>query len=181
MSDDLDAQLVRIRQTLVEVAHRFLHGQPGPPLPLDASDFVQQVLLEACLEKLVREYGEEKAIRSLIKHIKYEISHAVRRQAAAKRDRARERPLEAVPEEALSDRQASPVERAERNELLARVAAVLPDLPPAQQEVLHAHFFEGLSLAEIAARRGRSRATITVRFQQGLARLKERLHLSDEP
>jgi RNA polymerase sigma-70 factor (ECF subfamily) len=178
MHGDFDAQVAELRDKLVASARSLLRRYRGPAIPLDAHDLAQRVLLAAArLEELLQQLGEERMARYLTKILKHEFADAVREHAQEKRDVARQRPLLAAHTKSLSDQRPSPAEQAERNELLDRAKSVLPALPPAQREVVSAHFFEGLSLADVAARRGCARATVTIRFRQGMANLKERLGL----
>ncbi len=179
MADNIDAQVAGLRQKLVEIA-RHMISKVRRPLPLDVSDLVQDVFLSARFEELLRRYGEEDVIRSLVVVLKHHLSHAIRDAAALKRNRVHECQLDVTHVSTLRDRNPAPEDLASGREWLARLADAVPDLPPSQAEVIRSYFLRGESLSGIATRLGRSRATITVRFRDGLAKLKERFQLTDE-
>jgi RNA polymerase sigma-70 factor, ECF subfamily len=54
----------------------------------------------------------------------------------------------------------------------------LEELSPNQRETLHLHFFEGYTLAEIAAKLGQSRGNIKHHYFRGLERLRRQLFCS---
>jgi RNA polymerase sigma-70 factor (ECF subfamily) len=147
---------------------------------LDASDVVQQTLLEA-QQKLHQFRGRSEAelaawLRQILAH---NLADAARAQGRAKRDVARQRSLEAALDESssrlegwLAAEQSSPSQRAERNEQVVRLAQALAGLPEAQREALVLRHLEGRSLADIAARLGRSPAAVVGLLQRGLKSLR---------
>src|SRR5581483_6210500 len=103
MSDDFDTKVTELRQQLLETARGLIRRLRGPGILLDGSDLVQQVLLEARLDELLRQLGDERTAHYLKKILKYEFTHAVRDSARIKRDRVCERPLCTAGTETLSD------------------------------------------------------------------------------
>ena len=65
-----------------------------------------------------------------------------------------------------------PARRAEAREALARFAAALEGLPPAQREAFLLHEEAGLSVAEIAAATGSNEEAAKSRLRYALAKLK---------
>ena len=64
-----------------------------------------------------------------------------------------------------------------RSERLLRLAEALEALPEAQREAVELHYWQGWSLAEIAAHLDRSTAAIAGLLQRGLKKLR---HLLEE-
>jgi RNA polymerase sigma-70 factor (ECF subfamily) len=67
---------------------------------------------------------------------------------------------------------ADPVRQVEGREALARFAAALQELPPAQREAFLLHEEAGLSVAEIAAATGSNEEAAKSRLRYALAKLK---------
>ncbi len=79
--------------------------------------------------------------------------------------------------EALPDRWASPLQRAEAGELADRLQAALIRLPPSQREVLLLSRFAGLSHEEIAEVTETSPGAVRVTLHRALRRLQALLEL----
>jgi RNA polymerase sigma-70 factor (ECF subfamily) len=62
-----------------------------------------------------------------------------------------------------------------REETLGALLACIADLPPAQHEVIQLRFLEGASVADVAARLGKTDAAIVALTQRGLQGLRESL------
>jgi RNA polymerase sigma-70 factor, ECF subfamily len=154
---------------------------------LDPSDLVQQTLLKA-YQGLPhfrgQSAGEQAAwLRQILANT---LANAIRDLARAKRDAALERSLEAGLADSsarleawLVADQSSPSQRAERNEQLLALSGALAALPDAQREVLVLRHCQGLSLAEISAHLGRSRASVASLLRRGLKELREHLPRGD--
>jgi RNA polymerase sigma-70 factor, ECF subfamily len=150
---------------------------------LDASDIVQQTMLEAfrARDKLAgRSDGEVLAwLRQALAH---QMAHAVRDLRRAKRDVARERSLEAALAESsahleqwLAAEQSSPSDQAQRHEWSARLAAGLETLPEAQREAIVLHYWQSWSLHRIAEQLQRTPAAIAGLLQRGLRKLRRQM------
>ena len=150
---------------------------------LDASDVVQQTLLEAHQGLAAfrgRSPGELAAwLRQILAR---NLANAARDAGRGKRDVARERSLEAALDESasrldawLAAEQSSPSERAERNEEAVRLAQALAALPEAQREVVVLRHCQGWSLAEISRHVGRSPSAVAGLLHRGLQALRARL------
>ena len=176
-----DPGLERFRPYLLLLARARL--DPRLQAKVDASDVVQQTLLEAHqgLAQFRGRSGGEMAAW-LRQALARNLANAVRDLRRAKRDVARERSLEAALDESsarlegwLAAEQSSPSQRAERNEQLVRLADTLATLPDAQQQAVVLHYWQGLSLAEVAGQMGRSPAAVAGLLQRGLRQLREHL------
>jgi RNA polymerase sigma-70 factor, ECF subfamily len=151
---------------------------------LDASDVVQQTLLQAyqALEEF-RGQTEAERVAWLRQILARNLAHVVRDLGRDKRDVARERSLEAALEESsarleawLAAEQSSPSERADRNQQLLRLAEALAGLPEAQREAVVLHYWQGWSLAEIGEQMGRSTGSVAGLVHRGLKQLRGQLH-----
>src|SRR5947209_8472683 len=135
---------------------------------LDASDVVQQTLLQA-FQALSQFRGQSDAelaawLRQILAH---NLANAVRDLGRAKRDVGRERSLEAALDASsvrlegwLAAEQSSPSQRAERNEELLRLAEALDALPEAQREALTLHHLRNWTLEDVGRHLGRSPAAV---------------------
>jgi RNA polymerase sigma-70 factor (ECF subfamily) len=103
--------------------------------------------------------------------------------ANTSRDVAAERSLQAVLaesttkwERAVADPGASPGEQAERKEQWLRLAEAIDRLPEDQRDVIVLRDLEGLPVAEIAARLGRTEKSVSGLYLRGRRRLRELLN-----
>src|SRR5262249_37224836 len=137
-----------------------VRGQLGPRLrgKLDASDLVQQTLLEA-VRSLDQHQGRTEAemagwLRTILAR---QLTHALRDLHRGKRAVDRERSLEqslaassACLGQWLAADQSSPSARADRQDRAVRVAAALEELPQGQREAVALHYWQGLTLNEVS-------------------------------
>ncbi len=152
---------------------------------LDASDVVQQTLLEAHQgrDQFCGRTTTELAawLRQILAR---NLANAVRDLRRDKRDVTRERSLEAALEQSasaleawLADEQSSPSRRADRQERALRVAEALDQLPANQREAVVLRYWEGRPLTDIAAELHSTTAAVSGLLQRGLKNL--RTHLRD--
>jgi RNA polymerase sigma-70 factor (ECF subfamily) len=146
---------------------------------LDASDLVQQTLLEAH-QDLGHFRGQDEAVLAawLRQVLARNLANAARDLGRHKRDVARERSLEdsaARLEGWLAAEQSSPSQGAVRRENAVQLAQALEALPANQRDAVVLRHFEGLSLADIAARLGCTTAAVTGLLHRGLKNLRQRL------
>jgi RNA polymerase sigma-70 factor (ECF subfamily) len=128
--------------------------------------------------------GEQAAwLRQILANV---LANAVRDFGRQRRDAALERSLEASLAESsarlecfLAAEQSSPSQQAQRNEQTLRLARALAGLPDPQREALLLRHCQGLSVAEIGDRLGRSRAAVASLLRRGLQQLREVLHERD--
>lgn len=147
----------------------------------DASDVVQQTLLEACRD-LPKFRGSSEGellawLRGILAHV---IGHQVRHyRGAQSRDVGREVSLEAslaatscALANVLAADQTSPSQQAAREEEGVRLARILEGLPSDYREVLILRNLEGLSHEAVAQRMNRSAGAIRMLWVRALARFR---------
>lgn len=150
---------------------------------LDASDVVQQTMLEAhrALESF---RGNDAAAQAawLRQILARNLSNAVRDLTRAKRDVRKERALKTDLDDSasqlegwLAKEQSSPSQRLERQERALQLAEALAQLPETQRDALVLRHFQGQSLAEIAEQLGCTTAAVTGLLQRGLKNLRKSL------
>ncbi len=150
---------------------------------LDASDLVQQTLLEAhqaAGQLLPRGEGERLAF--LRRALGNNLADAVRRYTAAGRDVNRECSLEAELAQSsarleawLALSESSPAEKAVREEELLHLANALAGLPEEQRRAVELHHLLGYPLEDIARTIGRSESAVGGLLRRGLKKLRESL------
>jgi RNA polymerase sigma-70 factor (ECF subfamily) len=182
VADGPGTMLERFRDYLRLLARAQLPAQVRSKI--DPSDLVQQTLLRAYqgLEAFRGRSAAEQAawLRQILAH---NLANAVRDLTRDRRDVGLERSLEASLNESssrlenwLAADQSSPSQQAARNEQLLRLASGLDRLPDDQREALLLKHMQGLSLAEIGERLGRTRAAVASLLRRGLKGLREHLH-----
>jgi RNA polymerase sigma-70 factor (ECF subfamily) len=153
---------------------------------LDASDIVQQTLLQAH-EHQDQFRGRTDAelagwLRTILANT---LAAAARRFAADARNLGRERALQdslaessARIENWLAAEQSSPSERVMRVEELVRLAAALAKLPADQREVIELHHLKGRPIAEVAESLARTKPAVMGLLFRGQKKLRELLQES---
>ena len=148
---------------------------------IDASDVVQQTLLEAH-EKRAQYRGHSDAelagwLRQMLVH---NIADVVRALVRPKRDIRREQSLEREIDDSLSRAhswlaidQSSPSQHAAKCETMLRMADALGDLPEDQRSAIVMHHLNGLKLREIAEHFGRSESAVAGLLHRGLKRMRD--------
>jgi RNA polymerase sigma-70 factor, ECF subfamily len=155
---------------------------------LDASDVVQQTLLEA---HQARESfrGDDTAAQAawLRQILARNLANAVRDLTRGKRDvrkeRALQRDLDASASQLegwLAAEQSSPSQKMERHERALQLAEALSQLPATQRDALLLRHFQGLPLAEIAQQLDCTTAAVTGLLHRGLKNLRKSLSESYE-
>jgi RNA polymerase sigma-70 factor (ECF subfamily) len=150
---------------------------------LDASDLVQQTLLQAQkgLEQFRGQTDAELAawLRRILARV---LAHATRDLGRAKRDHGRECSLEQLVEDSsrrLGDgvigHDTGPFQRAESNERAQRVAEAVEGLADAQRDAIVLHFWNGCSVEEVAHELDRSPAAVAGLIHRGLKKLRAAL------
>lgn len=154
---------------------------------LDASDVVQQTLLQAhrAQDQFRGQTEAEQAawLRQILARV---LVHARRDFSNQKRNLARERSLQAsldnssrCLQQLLQSDESSPSHRAQRNEAIATLADMLESLPDAQREAIVLQYWKGCSLAEIGERLGRSQSAVAGLLHRGLKTLRHRMAEED--
>lgn len=174
--------LERFREYLRLLAGLHLAG--GLRGKLDASDVVQQTLLEAHRQRQQFRGRTEAEMAAWLRQILAgTLADAARALGRAKRDVARERSLEAALEQSsiligswLADPGPSPSERAQQHEQAVRLAAALATLPEAQREALVLRYYQSCAVDDIGRRLGRSPAAVAGLLKRGARQLRTLLH-----
>jgi RNA polymerase sigma-70 factor (ECF subfamily) len=160
-----------------------IHLDPRLQGKLDASDVVQQTLLQAHqgLDQF-RGQTEGEVAAWLRRILANTLAMAIRDFARNKRNVAREQSLEQALADSssrldawLADEQSSPSQRAERNQEALRLTEALEKLPQAQREALVLQHWQGWSLARIGEHLGRSVEAVAGLIKRGLKQLRELL------
>jgi RNA polymerase sigma-70 factor (ECF subfamily) len=154
---------------------------------LDPSDVVQKTLLEA-YEKREQFRGSTAAEQAawlrqiLVRNLVDEVRHNL----ADLRDIRLERSLQQAVEESsarlegwIASGGPTPAEQFERGEMLLRLAEALARLPEEQRQAVDLKHLQGLSVADICTRMGRSEAAVAGLLRRGLQQLRELM--ADEP
>jgi len=177
----MQRDLADYRNYLMTIAH--LHLEPHLYAKLDASDIVQQTLLEAH-EQREQFCGSAPAefagwLRQMLIHNLLDVVRSFRRE---RRDIARERSLDAAFDRstaslaaAIVADQSSPSFKVERDERGLRLADVLQQLPESQREALVLQYWHGWTVAQIADHLGRTRSAAAGLLKRGLLKLREEL------
>jgi RNA polymerase sigma-70 factor (ECF subfamily) len=157
---------------------------------IDAADLVQETFLEAHRHFAgFRGNSEGELVAWLRQILGGVVSHLVRRYLGTQsRDVRLERELafELDQSSRLLDRGlaavgSTPSEHAVRCEESLRLANVLEQLPEDFRDILILHHLEGLSLAEISERMGRSKPTVKRLWLSALAELRKSLGEESRP
>jgi RNA polymerase sigma-70 factor (ECF subfamily) len=184
-SESWAAQLPEFRDYLRVLASAQL--DPRLHRKLDASDLVQQTLLEAHrdMEQFRGDSRGELAawLRQILAR---NLANVLREFGREKRDVRREQSLEKGMEESavrleacLADAGVAPDDRAARNEMLLRLARALVTLPGPQREAVELRHLHGWTLNDIAKRMGRSSAAVAGLLHRGLSALRTLLMESE--
>jgi RNA polymerase sigma-70 factor (ECF subfamily) len=152
---------------------------------LDASDVVQQTLLQAHRAQAQFRGDSPGQLAAWLRQIlAHNLAHASRDYTRAKRDVTRERSLEASLgasaarlNQWVAAQQSSPSQKVERSEQLLQLAEALDALPEAQREAIVLHYWQDWPLAEIGTHLGRSPAAVAGLLHRGLKKLRATLHL----
>jgi RNA polymerase sigma-70 factor, ECF subfamily len=154
---------------------------------LDASDVVQQTLLQAHEHRdQFRGQSEAELIGWLRTILANTLAGAMRRFTTEARDFGRERSLQdslnqssARLEGFLAAEQSSPSERVMRVEELVRMAEALAQLPDDQRMVVELHHLKGLPVAEVAQAMDRSKPAVMGLLFRGLKKMRMLLEASE--
>jgi RNA polymerase sigma-70 factor (ECF subfamily) len=148
---------------------------------LDASDVVQQTLLEAH-EAMESFRGDDTAAQAawLRQILARNLANAVRDLTRAKRDVRKDRALQMDLDASASQLQgwlaadqSSPSQKLERHDRALRLAEALAQLPEAQRDAVVLRHFQGLPLADIAEQLDCTTAAVTGLLHRGLKNLRK--------
>ena len=150
---------------------------------VDPSDLVQQSLLQAHRARGdFRGTTDAERAAWLRQILARTLLHCRRDLTRDKRDVTRERSLHAGVEASsarlegwLAAPGSAPDRRARRNERARLLAAAVETLPDDQREAVTLRYWEGLKLAEIAGRMGRTTGSVAGLLRRGLRAVREGL------
>ena len=156
------------------------HRHHWPLAKLDASDVVQQTLLDAFAKREQFRGSTDAELAAWLRQIlKHNLLDALRDQRRDKRDIRREHSLEGAIDDSfcrthagLAAVQSSPSQRALKQEDLLRLSQALEQLPEAQREVIVLHHLQGRKLAEVALEINRSEPAVAGLLFRGLKTLR---------
>jgi RNA polymerase sigma-70 factor (ECF subfamily) len=170
-------------QTLarMQIEHKF-------QAKIDASDIVQQTMLEAHLAQAQFRGGNEEELRGWLRRIMARnLADEMRKFRRDKRDAGLEQSLQAALtqssvclERCLAADDSLPDHRAMRNEQLAQLAEAIESLPDDQRNAVILHHLQRQSAAEIAAAMGRTEVAVAGLLRRGMKQLRERLAVGDK-
>jgi RNA polymerase sigma-70 factor (ECF subfamily) len=173
--------LEHYRQYLLFLAR----GQVDPRLAhrFDASDLVQQTLLEAYENwRQFRGRTQSEIISWLRRILANNLADALRGLGRTKRDAARERSLEDVLanssarlEAIVPTEQSSPSQQADRHERAVQLANALAQLPESQRDAVTLRYWHGWSLLEIGTHLDRTPSAVASLLKRALRQLRDLL------
>lgn len=173
-------QLEQYRSYLILMARLQLEGPWRNRI--DASDIVQQTLLEAHQQPPSIEGGSGDLAVWLRRALANNIRDALRHMRRQKRDIRRQQSLddglqEGVPQvvEKLAASMMTPSQEAVRQEELLHLADVLLTLPSAEREAIVLHHLQGRPLRDVAERLGRTTGAVAGLLHRGLRRLRKQM------
>lgn len=180
-------ELERYRNYLRLLARVQVGARPAGKL--DASDLVQQTLLEAYQRREQFRGGSDGERAAWLRTIlARNVADAMRAQGRQKRDASRERSLEHELAQSsvrlgewLAADGPTPSEHAQRHEQAVHLADALSRLPVDQREALVLHYWQGFSLAEVSARLERTTGSVAGLLKRGLKNLREQLGVTRPP
>lgn len=183
-AEAFDPELDRYRSYLLLLARMQLDALPR--LKIDASDIVQQTLLEAHAKRHQFQGDREAYAAWLRKALANNIRDSLRRARRQRRDMTREQSLEAAIDQSservaacLAADQTSLSGRVIRNEDLLRMSHAILDLPEPQRDAVVLHHLQGWRLADVAERLNRTEAAVAGLLHRGLRRLRDLMRETD--
>jgi RNA polymerase sigma-70 factor (ECF subfamily) len=157
--------------------------EPRLRAKIDASGVVQDTMLEAHRDWVKFRGSVDAELMAWLRRIlAHNLADAFKAAGREKRDAGREQSLEAQIEnssvrlvEWVAAHQSTPSRRLSREEDALRLASALDRLPEAQREAIELHYFQGLSLKDLAAQLDRSEPAVAGLLHRGLDGLRELL------
>lgn len=154
---------------------------------LDASDVVQQTLVQAIAGWADFRGTTDAELAAWLRQIlARQFSNAVRDLGRQKRDRTRERSLEAALDQSacrlelfLAADESSPSHKAQRNEQLLALSTALAELPEAQREAIVLRHLEHRRIEEIAEQLQRTPTAVAGLLKRGLRTLRSQMREPD--
>jgi RNA polymerase sigma-70 factor (ECF subfamily) len=146
---------------------------------IDLSGVVQQTLLEAFQAGAAFPSDAERQAAWLRRALANNLTDAIRRAEGRGQERVREQSLEQALEASsarveawLAREDSTPGGQAVQKERLGRLAEALLQLPDDQRRATELHHLQGLSLADVGERLGRTREAVAGLVFRGLKKLR---------
>ncbi len=180
ITSHLETRIQRLRPVLVTLAEALI--SPALRVELDASDLVQQTLMEAHQQShILAAFDDGPFFGWLQKALRHNLLDAVKHLNTQKNDAARRVRVSDIEdsfirlEELLVSDETSPSESLQRNEQTAQLLAAIQELPGNQKEAIILKHLRGLSLQQVAEELGLSESATAGLLHRGRKRLVERL------
>lgn len=178
---DEDLDLINLRPYLRLLATTGLHQQLRAKL--DASDIVQQTLLQAHRSRDSFRGTTRNELVAWIKQIlTRNLIKAARTFGREKRDVKRELSLETVlqtswlrVDDVLARSESSPLDRIQNREEQTRMCIAVEELPPAQRMAVELHHFLGWPISQVADEMQKTPVAVSGLLRRGLRTLRSRL------
>lgn len=184
LEQQVSANLERFRPVMVTLADALI--SPAFRGSLDASDLVQQTLLEAHLDAAgLIEQGDGRFFAWLRKALRHNVLDAVKHVTAQKNDVRRNVQVAAIEdsfvrlENVLATDETSPSQVLQRNEQIEQMLAVMQELPANQRQALVLKHLRGESLKQVAETMGLSEAAVAGLLHRGRQQVIHRLEQLD--
>ncbi len=175
----LAEKLHRLRPALISLAEALL--APAVRSELDASDLVQQTLLEAHLDcKSLVSFSEQQVLSWLREALRHNVIDAARHLKTQKKDVRRNRRLSDLHStvirlaELIAADQTSPSQRLEREEQVSRLLEAMQSLTANQRQVIILKHLRGWTLERVSEETGQTVTAVAgllYRARQSLCRL----------
>lgn len=182
---DAPAELEEFRSYLLLLARMQLDTRAQGKV--DASDVVQQTLLEAHAKRDQFSGNRAGLAAWLQRALANNLVDAMRALRRGKRDIRREQSLDAAVANSsirlaglLAGREPSPSRQLAQHEEAIRLAAAIARLPEAQAEAVVLHHLQGWPLSEVSRQLGRTEAAVAGLLHRGLRKLRELLRTSEQ-
>lgn len=162
--------------------------EPKFQAKIDASDIVQQTMLEAHRARDEFRGASDDELRAWLRRIMARnLADEMRKFRRDKRDAGLEQSLQAALTESsqclegcLPADDSLPDHRALRNEQLTQLAAAIESLPEDQRQAVTLHHLQRQSAAQVATAMGRTEVSVAGLLRRGMKRLREILTTTDE-
>jgi RNA polymerase sigma-70 factor, ECF subfamily len=180
-----ETRIARWRPALLTLAEVLISR--GLRVELDASDLVQQTLLEAHQHAgVLANYEDARFYHWLRASLRHNVLDAVKHLNTLKNDAARRIRVSHLEEsfarleEMLVADDTSPSERLQRHEQTAQLLAAIQELPSNQKTAVMLKHLQGCTLREVAQQLGLSEAATAGLLHRGRQRLVELLEPIDD-
>lgn len=180
-----EARIARLRPVLLTLAEALI--SPALRVEVDASDLVQQTLMEAHQQsEILASFDDGPFFSWLRKALRHNVLDAVKRLSTQKNDAARRIRAADIDnsfvrlDELLIADDTSPSEIVQRNEQIALLLAAIQELPRNQREAVILKHLRGYTLRQVAEELGVSETAAAGLLHRGRKQLVEQLEYRDD-